>query len=347
MVLIFLITIAAVSAFTLAPPSGPFTTSVSTIPGPPVPGAPGAGTASSSFSLASPSGPFSNTPVATSTVSTSNASNVSNTSNISNTSTSGGSATSSGSSAASAGAGTSSPASSGGGGGGGGGGGLIRIDLSGDTVIRFIPLGRNIQFSRNGRYYPSLLMLRRIDASKGTSSWAIEAKFYDLAKSASQLWDLDRDKKPDVVVQVISIERNGVTISAKSPVAQPAATPAPASPVSSTPSASPASSRAPEPVYVPGPEPIPAEIVFVEEEVTTAFPVRTLALGVGFLLAVVIVMFAIKGLKSSGPHTIQEYIEQGLSTGHSESEIRRRLESAGWKKSEIDAAMNEVEGKSI
>lgn len=318
MVFLFLAILISVSAFTISPPASPFA---------------GTSTASGSFSLGPPSGPFTNTATAgTGTSGGTGSTGTSGTGSTGSTGTSGG----------------STGGSSGSGRGGGGGSGLIRIDLSKDPVVRMIPLGRSIQFSKNNRYYPSLLVLRRIDSRNGMSNWAIEAKFYDVAKSASQLWDLDRDKKPDVVIQVISIDRNSVTISAKIPSAQ---TSAPQVPRTAPPVRAPETEPAPEyEPTIPEPPSEPEQEFYpepeiAEENLAPLFPIKKLAIGAGFLLAAVIVMFAIKGLKKS--HDIQEYIEEGLKTGHSEEEIRVRLSAAGWGTEEIDKAMEAVEGKNI
>ena len=82
----------------------------------------------------------------------------------------------------------------------------------------------------------------------------------------------------------------------------------------------------------------------LEESWTSKVPVKRVGIGAGVVIVLLGIAYAVHRRKSA-PDTIEEYAEEGLRTGHEESEIRKRLASAGWSRKEIDAAMELAEKK--
>ena len=321
--IVLLLTVFSVGAFTVSPPTAPFS-SLALSSG-------GGGGSSLSFTVQPPVAPFSTTPMAT------------------GGSGSGGTGSGSGSGS------TATQAQSGGGGSGGGGGGggsssgLIRIALSSSPAVKSIPLGRSIQFSNGPTRYPLLLLLRKIDVVNQNSNWVLRGKFYDLNKESHQLFSLNTDATPEVLIEIISFDRGAVIIKASIPGTAPVprpATPAPAPrPVPSVqPAPRPAPVLLPEPVVEPVYEEVNQKLVILEPEPVSNWPVKQIAIGAGVLVILLAIIYGIRRWKSV-PHTIEQYAEEGLRTGHDEDEIRKRLASAGWSKKEIDEAISTAEKK--
>lgn len=352
MLIVLLLALTSVTAqLSLTPPPGPFSSS---------------SISSGSFSLTPPTGPFSNTPTANSPTQVCGNNVKEGTESCDGTDLGGAVCANGGtmscvscvldSSACNPApaAGTSgttpptqTPASTGGstgGGGGGGGGGILRIELSAGPVLKSIPLGKAVQFTMNSRPYPLLLLLRKVDQTNQNSNWVLNGKFFDLNKSGGKQLDLNRDPAMEVQLEIVSFDRSAVMIKASVPGT---VTPKPVTPTP-IPTPAPRPIPVPEPVYIPEPVPVYEEInqepFIVQPTPQSDWPVKKLAIGAGILLIILAIIYGIRRWKSV-PHTITEYAKEGLKTGHSDDEIRRRLASAGWNKKEIGEAMDAAENK--